>query len=115
LEFVPLDGGSSISTGQETSQPNRACARYWARGLRPVYIDGALARALNAPSEPACRRARSAPCASAPDRGRCPTTDECASRTAARRRRAITRGWRNRLSTPVQNPTVPPVENPTDR
>jgi hypothetical protein len=32
-------------TGEETSQPNRGAVVYWAEGLEPVYLEGALARA----------------------------------------------------------------------
>jgi len=34
-----------LRTEQETSQPNRAAIEYWADGLEPIYLDGALARA----------------------------------------------------------------------
>lgn len=59
IEFLPLDGGQSLRSGRETTQPNREDAVYWATGLTPVYLEGALARALNpvvrtvaTPSEP---------------------------------------------------------------
>lgn len=45
VEFTPLDGGPAIATGRETTQPNRADAVYWATGLTPVYLEGALERA----------------------------------------------------------------------
>jgi hypothetical protein len=45
IEFHPLSLKSILRTDQETSQPNRAALEYWADGLAPVYIDGALARA----------------------------------------------------------------------
>lgn len=46
LEFEPLDGfRPTLSTGQETTQPSRATLAYWATGLEPTYLDGALARA----------------------------------------------------------------------
>ncbi len=46
LEFNPIDSGQTkLRTGQETSQPNRTAVEYWAEGLEPVYLDGALARA----------------------------------------------------------------------
>jgi hypothetical protein len=47
LEFVPLDGGRAVRSGRETTQPNRTDAVYWATGLTPVYLEGALQRALN--------------------------------------------------------------------
>jgi hypothetical protein len=47
IEFVPADGGGSVlSTKQETSQPDRKAVEYWAGGLEPVYLEGALRRAL---------------------------------------------------------------------
>ena len=46
LEFHPTDIGQPVlRTDQETSQPNRAAIEYWADGLEPIYLDGALARA----------------------------------------------------------------------
>jgi hypothetical protein len=60
LEFLPLDGGPPIRSGRETTQPNRTDAVYWATGLTPVYLEGALRRALTplilrnaTPSQPA--------------------------------------------------------------
>lgn len=46
IEFSPASGvGPARRTGRETSQPNREALRYWASGLEPIYIEGALARA----------------------------------------------------------------------
>jgi len=45
IEFIPLDGGSPVRSGRETTQPNRTDAVYWATGLTPVYLEGALERA----------------------------------------------------------------------
>lgn len=47
IEFVPLDGTAPLRSGRETTQPNRADTVYWATGLTPVYLQGALHRALN--------------------------------------------------------------------
>ena len=47
IEFLPLGGGSPIRTPRETTQPNRRDAAYWATGITPVYLEGALHRALN--------------------------------------------------------------------
>lgn len=47
LEFTDLDTGIAIRSGRETTQPSRADAMYWATGLTRVYLEGALARALN--------------------------------------------------------------------
>lgn len=46
LEFVPLAGGPPIRSQRETTQPNRVDTEYWATGLTPVYLEGALKRAL---------------------------------------------------------------------
>jgi len=48
LEFVPADGSTNtgaLRTDQETSQPDRSAVDYWAGGLEPVYLEGALERA----------------------------------------------------------------------
>lgn len=47
IEFVPMDGGPTIRSGRETTQPNRQDTAYWATGLTPVFLEGALDRALN--------------------------------------------------------------------
>ena len=46
LEFEPLDGGVVVRSARETTQPNRVDTEYWATGLTPIYLEGALARAL---------------------------------------------------------------------
>jgi hypothetical protein len=46
LEFHPTDKRKRVlRTGEETSQPSRATIEYWAYGLEPIYLEGALARA----------------------------------------------------------------------
>jgi hypothetical protein len=46
LEFHSTDESKPVlRTGRETSQPNRVAVEYWALGLEPVYLEGALARA----------------------------------------------------------------------
>jgi len=49
LEFAPDDMSPVLRTPRETTQPNLTDLRYWATGLTPVYLEGALARALEAP------------------------------------------------------------------
>ena len=49
LEFVPLSGGPPVRSPRETTQPNRIDTEYWATGLTPVYLEGALNRALTRP------------------------------------------------------------------
>jgi hypothetical protein len=46
IEFTPIDGGTEVLvTGVESTQPERAHLEYWATGLTPVFLEGALARA----------------------------------------------------------------------
>ena len=46
LEFHPANVSQPfLRTGQETSQPNQSALKYWADGLEPIYLVGALARA----------------------------------------------------------------------
>lgn len=46
LVFEPEGGGGPpLRTGRETTQPKQSDLVYWASGLEPVYLDGALARA----------------------------------------------------------------------
>ena len=49
LEFAPDDASPVLRSARETSQPNLVDLRYWATGLTPVYLEGALARALKGP------------------------------------------------------------------
>lgn len=45
IEFTPPEG-APVRSGRETTQPNRQDTVYWATGLTPVYLEGALIRAL---------------------------------------------------------------------
>lgn len=46
LEFTPVLGtGEVLTTRQETTQPDFKALEYWAGGLEPVYLTGALERA----------------------------------------------------------------------
>ena len=47
LEFLPIESGEPVRSGRETTQPNRQDTEYWATGLTPIYLEGALDRALN--------------------------------------------------------------------
>ena len=59
LEFLPLAGNAErISSGRETTQPNRNAVEYWAQGLTRVYLAGALQRATG--SAPKIDREREA-------------------------------------------------------
>jgi hypothetical protein len=50
LEFVPHDGSDVLRSQRETTQPNLADLEYWATGLTPIYLQGALERTLTPPS-----------------------------------------------------------------
>ena len=54
LEFSPVGGGGIVRRSPiETTQPNRAALAYWAGGVEPVYLEGALERAITSRAEPA--------------------------------------------------------------
>jgi hypothetical protein len=55
LEFHPDGHGQPIRSGRETTQPNRTDTVYWATGLTPVYLEGALRRALKPLVRPPAR------------------------------------------------------------
>ena len=53
LEFTPRGGGGMLRKGPiETTQPNREALAYWASGLEPVFLEGALERAIASRSHP---------------------------------------------------------------
>lgn len=47
IEFVSADGLVRLRTARETVQSSADALGYWARGLEAVYLDGALARAID--------------------------------------------------------------------
>lgn len=47
IEFVDTDSGTTIRTQRETTQRSSEDTAYWANGLTPRYLEGALRRALN--------------------------------------------------------------------
>jgi hypothetical protein len=49
LEFIPNDNSVVLRSQRETTQPNLTALEYWAGGLTPVYLKGALERTLTAP------------------------------------------------------------------
>jgi hypothetical protein len=51
IEFLPEDGSPVLRSERETTQPNRADTEYWATGITPIYLEGALRRTLE-PREP---------------------------------------------------------------
>ena len=46
IVFFPLHGGPAVATDRETTQPRRTSLEYWADGLSPTFLQGALSRAL---------------------------------------------------------------------
>ena len=51
IEFIPADGGGDVLVSAvESTQPEREHLVYWATGLTPVYLEGALRRARKPPT-----------------------------------------------------------------
>lgn len=50
LEFEEVASGKKLRSQRETTQPNQTDAVYWATGLTPVYLEGALDRILQPPA-----------------------------------------------------------------
>ncbi len=48
LEFIGVGRGIVLRTAIETRQPSRRGLIYWASGLQPTYLEGALVRAVRA-------------------------------------------------------------------
>ena len=48
LEFNGLGRDVTLRSEHESEQPNRRAVLYWASGLQPSYLDGALLRATRA-------------------------------------------------------------------
>lgn len=59
IEFKPIGEGEPVRSGRETTQPNRTDTEYWATGLTPIFLEGALARALKPLRRPVARQADS--------------------------------------------------------
>jgi len=47
LVFFSLHSGTAVATDRETTQSKREHVLYWATGLGPTYLKGALERALD--------------------------------------------------------------------
>ena len=47
LVFFSLTSGAALATDRETTQSKREHVLYWATGLTPTYLQGALERALD--------------------------------------------------------------------
>ncbi len=65
IEFVPAKGDRVVRTEHETTQSNIEGVAYWGTGLEPIYLEGALSRALH----------RLAPAAGSKDKGAPPATE----------------------------------------
>jgi hypothetical protein len=46
IEFAALDRSDARRTPRETTQPDRDAVVYWAQGLSPTYLEGALRRTI---------------------------------------------------------------------
>ena len=57
IEFIDMATGRALRSGRETTQPNRVDTVYWATGLTPIYLEGALRRALHPLIRPTARPA----------------------------------------------------------
>jgi hypothetical protein len=67
LEFLPADDGAVVRSARETTQSTADGVSYWATGLEPIYLEGALERAQRHPVEPV---SPAAPATAAPGVGR---------------------------------------------
>ena len=52
IVFFPLDRSRAVATDRETTQSTLESLAVWAAGLTPVYLEGALVRALELAEEP---------------------------------------------------------------
>jgi hypothetical protein len=55
--FFPLSGGRTLATDNETTQSKLDDVQYWATGITPAYLEGALTRALERLPEARAQRA----------------------------------------------------------
>jgi hypothetical protein len=52
IVFFPLGGASAIASDRETTQSSLRALTVWAAGITPVYLEGALVRALGLAEQP---------------------------------------------------------------
>jgi hypothetical protein len=52
IVFFPLNSRPAVATDRETTQTTFESLSIWAAGLTPVYLEGALVRALQLAAEP---------------------------------------------------------------
>jgi hypothetical protein len=52
LVFFPMIGGPAIASNRETTQSSFEALTRWAAGVTPVYLEGALTRALDIELQP---------------------------------------------------------------
>ena len=69
VEFVPAKGDRTVRTAHETTQSNIEGVAYWGTGLEPVYLEGALARALHRLAAPPRKTEKGAPLSTESGRG----------------------------------------------
>jgi len=83
LVFFPVGGGPAIATERETTQATSQALTVWAAGLTPVYLEGALARALQLAHQPIIAQLEDAEYEALEDAERLETAAEIARATAA--------------------------------
>jgi len=69
IEFVPAKGDRTVRTPHETTQSNIEGVAYWGTGLEPVYLEGALSRALHRLAAPVRTTEKGAPLSTESGRG----------------------------------------------
>jgi hypothetical protein len=69
VEFVPAKGDRTVRTAHETTQSNIEGVAYWGTGLEPIYLEGALVRALHRSKASAPAKDKGAPLATDSSRG----------------------------------------------
>jgi hypothetical protein len=69
VEFIEAKGDRAVRTGHETTQSNIEGVAYWGTGLEPVYLEGALDRALHRQKPAAPAKDKGAPLATENGRG----------------------------------------------
>jgi hypothetical protein len=83
VEFEPTDGSVPLRTPRETTQPTLATLEYWAAGLTPVYLEGALSRAIDVEADVAPPDVAETPAYDAPAPSRAVRQAEAPSDLAA--------------------------------
>jgi hypothetical protein len=90
--FFPAQGGRPLATDRESTQSKREDIVYWATGISPAYLEGALTRALQQlPEVQLMRHIARAEAQAAYSRGEAQVYEAAASQAIADVRAAETR------------------------